>query len=589
MCGIFGIIGKINKENVNVEKSLSAINHRGPDDCGIYQDEKLALGFKRLSIIDLSLQGHQPMTNENSTVWIILNGEIYNYQELRKELSFKHKFISKTDTEVLIHGYEEWGIDKLLKKINGMFAFCLYDKNKQTAYLARDRIGEKPLYYYKNSNYLAFASEAKALFKLDNFVFKLDEEMLNLWMGFPYLPDNNKTIIKNINKIPPASYLEIDLKSNDAKIKSYWNIPNNNITIDFPEAVEKLEKLLIDSVTKRLTADVPVGILLSGGLDSSLITAIASKYSSKKIRTITISFQNSSIDECKYAKLTAKHCGVENINIHLAVKDIYSQFKKNIWLFDDLSTIDGGMFSTFLLSQKIGEMGIKVILTGEGADEVFGGYSWFQLSQYPFRLLPNKIKSQLYYYAIMRSLPNGNFFKYSNYLNKKLQEINDTFLKKIQHYEVFYSLPNHYCLKLDKGTSAASCEARNPYLDHRIIELACGIPDKFILNSNFVNFKASNEKFIIRKIAEKYLPKEITNRKKRGGMLPIYHLLENGLKQDKNLILNNHYLTNFFGRKYLEKLIMSQPNNRLFIWQKEWILWKCLIFSLWYDYYKQYK
>ncbi len=584
MCGIFGIIGKNRKENI--EKSLDAIKHRGPDDEGQYQDENILLGFRRLSIIDLSHQGHQPMSNENSTVWLIFNGEIYNFKELKNQLSSKHKWKSHTDTEVLIHGYEEWGIDKLLQKLNGMFAFCLYDKYKKTTYLTRDRIGKKPLYYYQNKKTLAFSSETKAFFKLSNFDFQIDRDMFRLWMGFPYLPENNRTIMHNVFKVPPASYLTVSIDG-QIQIKQYWQLPKKKFSIDFQTAQHSLEKLLIDAVTKRLIADVPVGILLSGGIDSSLITAIAAKYAKKKVKTINISFENSVINETPYAQIVAGHCQTDHINLSLKIDDVYGEFKSNIDIYDDLSTADSGLFSEFLLAKKIKETGIKVVLVGEGADEIFAGYSWFQLSQYPFKFLPNTAKAWLYYYAIMRSLPRKNFFHYSNYLDNKLKENDQSFLKKIQAYEIKYSLPNHYCMKVDKATSAASIEARAPYMDYRVVEFASQIPDEYLLNSNFYNPNEPNEKYILRKIAEKYLPKSITNRKKKGGMLPVYDFLNLGLKKDEKLILSNQYLTEFYGEKYLSQLINSQPLIKPLIWQREWILWKCLIFSLWYDHFSK--
>ncbi len=574
----------IGKKKININNAIKSIKHRGPDDVGEYHDINITLGFRRLSIIDLSPKGHQPMTNEDKTVWIIFNGEIYNYVELKKELITKHRFRSNTDTETLIHGYEQWGIEKLLKKVNGMFAFCLYDKKKNAVFLARDRIGKKPLYYYQSKNTLVFSSETKAFFKLPNFDFQIDQNMFKLWMGFPYLPDNEKTILKNIYKIPPASYMMIG-EDGRSTIKKYWKLSESSSPLNFSDAKSELEKLLIESVTKRLIADVPVGILLSGGVDSSLITALAAKYSESPVKTITISFKNSAIDETPYAKIVAKHCQTNHVNLSLRVADIYEEFRSNIWIYDDLSTTDSGLFSSYLLAKKIRGLGVKVILVGEGADEIFGGYSWFQLSQYPFKLLPDTIKSQLYYYAIMRKIPNKNFFKYSSYLYQKLQESKNSFFKKIQQYEINYSLPNHYCMKVDKGTMAASIEARAPYMDYRVVELASQLPDHYLLRSSFFNLKQINEKYILRRIAEKYLPKVIYERKKKGGMIPVYDLLHIGLKKDKELILNNNYLAEYYSKNYLSRLIDSRPSSPVYRWQREWILWKCLVFSLWYHYY----
>jgi len=582
MCGIFGLVG--DQHDQSIDKSVAAIKHRGPDDSGIYADDWIKLGFRRLSIIDLSAKGHQPMTNEDGNIWCIFNGEIYNYQDNRKILIDDHHFRSNSDTEILIHGYEQWGIDGLLNKINGMFAFCLYDKRKREVYLARDRIGKKPLYYYKNNDFFAFASEAKAFFPLTGFDFHLDEEMLDLWFGFPYLPVNDRTIIKNILKLPPATYLKINAEKK-LTFKKYWSLPTRSSRLSFEESQFKLETLLVDSVKRRLMADVPLGILLSGGIDSSLITAIAGQNSQKKLKTITISFKNTVIDDDKAANCVAKHCQTDHTNVFPDIKNIYRQFKDHIDIYDDLSTTDSGLFSEYLLAQEIRKLGIVVALVGEGADEIFGGYSWFQLSQFPFSFLPQRVNASLYYYALMRVLPNKKYLRYYDYLYRQLNEDKGSIFKKIQRFEILHSLPNHYCMKVDKGTMASAIEARAPYMDYRLVELAAKLPDRYLLNSGFYRPDRINEKYILRKIAEKYLPGEIAYKKKKGGMMPVYDVLNQGLRRDKRLIIDNPYLTEFFGRDFLIDLINSAPNLSVFKWQREWLLWKCLVFALWHNHY----
>ena len=579
MCGFFGVIGKFND---SIDKPLVSIKHRGPDDWGYYQTDDVRLGFRRLSIIDLSPKGHQPMSNSRKTVWLIFNGEIYNYLDLRQKLVSKYRFKSKSDTEVIIHGYEEWGIDGLIKRINGMFAFCVFDKDKNTVYLVRDRIGKKPLYYYENPGYLAFSSEVKAFFKLPDFKKEIDEEMLNLWMGFPYLPDNNKTILKKVYKVPPGSYLK--LKDNKKTVKRYWSLPEPDESMS-ERSENDLEKLLIDSVQRRLLADVPVGVLLSGGLDSSLIAALASAYSTKKINTVTISFPGSAVDEAKYAKKVVKHLGTNHLTLDLVVKDIYEEFHKKIGIYDDLSTSDSGLFSTYVLSKAIRKQGVRVVLVGEGADEIFGGYSWFGLSQIPFSFLPSQLNSIAYYYAIMRQLSLKSL-PYVSFLNKKLEESSGSFLKKMQRFEIVYSLPNHYCMKVDKGSMAASIEARAPYMDYRVVELARNLSQKNLLGQSFFSPNKSNEKFILRSIARKYLPSEIATRKKRGGMFPVYTFLKQGIKEERQLILKNMYLEPYFPKHFLSELMNSSPGLSVLRWYREWILWKTLLFSLWAKNYR---
>lgn len=586
MCGIFGVVGQnINKDDF--VKCVESIKHRGPDGKGFYFDKNIALGFRRLSILDLSADANQPMTSEKKDVWLIFNGEIYNFIELRNILKRKHQFISKTDSEILIHGYEEWGIEGLLKRIEGMFAFCIYDVKKKVCFLARDRIGEKPLYIFERRNQLSFSSEIKAFFKLDNFEFSLDENKLNVFWDYPYLPDNKKTIIRNVFKVSPGSYLKVEVNGNFKKKEYiYWDYDKVGVgKMDFEEGKDKLLELIEDSIKKRLTADVPVGVLLSGGLDSSLITAIAAKASPSKIKTINISFPGSVVDESNYAKKVAQFCGTDYLSLKLKPFDLYNQLKENIWIFDDPSTLDGGILSTYLMCQEIKKTGIKVLLTGEGADEVFGGYSWFNISRMAF--LPESIKTALYYYAIMRKYSGNKLFVSSKIMRIKMNEISDNYFKKIQRFEIKYSLPNNYCMKLDRASSAASMETRPPYLDYRIVELSKSFPVNYFLRFD-INRRRYFGKYILRLAAKDYLPEDIYFRKKKGGMLPVADILREGLRKDSGLILENNYLVSYFGKKELERLINRKSTFVPDVWEKEWLLWKFLVFSLWLLKYEEY-
>ncbi len=587
MCGIFGVIGEAMP--LEFKACLDTLRHRGPDDEGAYSDSHVSLGFRRLSIIDLSPRGHQPMTNEDESVVIVCNGEIYNYQELRKDLIKKYTFKSETDIEVLIHGYREWGLDGLLSRINGMFAFCLYDKKTKHSYLVRDRIGKKPLYYYPRANGVTFASEVKAFFPLKYFAFQVDLEMFEVFVGFPYLPNNTRTLIAGVDKVPPGHYVEcVDGKI--VRVVRYWQLPVNQLDISFSDAQIHLEELLTDAVEKRLVADVPVGILLSGGLDSSLITALASRVSKEQVQTITISFPGSGIDERQYAAQVAKHCNTKHLELSLCVDDMYAELEKNIGIYDDLSTVDGGLLSEFLLAQAIRKEGIKVVLVGEGADEIFGGYSWFQFAQYPFKLLPDRLNMMGYHYAVARTLSLRDTYHYARVMQKKTGGTSQDLFHQIQRHEIEYSLPNHYCMKVDKGTSAASVEARAPFMDYRIAEFAAQLPQEYFLKNKWFQPGQSNEKHILRMIAKQYLPPEIAGRKKKGGMLPIAQMLAAGLAKHGDLIEQNVILCNFFGKEYLQRLIRQQSRNVLVQHEREWVLWKCLLFVLWYGYYaKQYE
>lgn len=586
MCGIFGVISD---KKTTIDGCLKRLRHRGPDDRGIYCHNQVSLGFQRLKIIDLSVRGHQPMSNEKQNIWIIFNGEIYNFLALRKQLDKKYRFKSKTDTEVLLHGYEEWGIDGLLQRINGMYAFAVYDQAKNKVYLIRDRIGKKPLYYFQGKKIFAFSSEFKAFFGLNDFSFHINEDSFRLWMGFPYLMDNTNTLIRDVYKIPPGYYLTYDCGNNSLHLRKYWQLSyDESEKIDnFNEACGKLEPLLLNAVRTRLVADVPLGILLSGGLDSSLVTAMAAKLSNKKIKTINIAFNNSCIDESEYAQQVADYVGTEHIQLKLETKDYYDELRTKIAIYDDLSTVDSGLFSEYIIAKEVRKNGIKVVLTGEGADEIFAGYTWFQLAQPPLVLLPNIVKSFLYHYAIMRTTLNHYYWKYPLIMNKVLNNFEGDYLKKMQQIEITHSLPNHYCMKVDKGTAAASVEARCPYMDYKIAELALRFGKKLLIGSNRVDLSSGVEKYILRKIAEKYLPKTIFSRRKKGGMMPVYDMLRIGLARDQQMILNNNHLVSFFGKTDLRRLIKNPGGNVVQRWQFEWIGWKALLFTLWYNHFAQ--
>ena len=589
MCGICGILSK-NKDHQadgKIEAMMKTMKHRGPDDSGVYFDKKnnLGFGFNRLAIIDLSLKGHQPMTNEDKSIWVIFNGEIYNYEEIKTSLIDKHKFRSKTDTEVIVHGYEEWG-ERIFEKLQGMFGLAIWDEKKQKLLLARDRIGEKPLFYYYDNNQFIFASEFRSILKvLPKAQLEINQKSLELWSGFPYLPDNCETLVKNIHKIPPGFYLT--LKNKDITLKQYWRLKINEKIrqLDFSKACSQLENLLNDSVKKRLVADVPVGILLSGGLDSSVITALAKK-NKNSITTLTATFKDV-IDESYYAKIVGDHLKTRQLFLNVEPKNVIKNIEKIIWIFDDLSTADGGLITTYYLAKEIKERGIKVVLVGEGADELFGGYSWFGLGAKPFTALPEFLRTYMYYWVIMRSLNPKFYLKYPDILKSHLNESpSKSYFGKVNYNEIKYSLPNHYCMKIDKGTSAASIEARAPYLDYRVVEFVYNLQDNYKLKGGYFS-KDVNEKFILRKIGEKYLPESIFNRKKKGGMLPIDKLLDQGKEKITDYLLDKDGIAQkLFSRNSLENILKPQTFTPL-KWQREWIIWRMFLLSVWYK--KTYK
>ncbi len=591
MCGIVGIITRDKERNLtsHCHHMMDLIKHRGPDAIGFYINKKegVYIGHRRLSIIDLSPNATQPFYNEKKNICCVCNGEIYNFKELRSILEQRgHKFVSNSDSEVIVHGYEEWGIE-YIERLNGMFTFVIWDAEKKNLILARDRIGIKPLYYINKKDYFAFASEAKAFMGLkEMWSPEIDRESLNLLIGFQFIPNDN-TLLKDVKKILPGCFLIVE--GGSIRMKRYWKLRKNEILkkIEFSEAIERLEELLLDSVRLRLQADVRVGILLSGGLDSSLISALAKKVSSSGIYTYTVGY-NHPWDERKFALITSKHINSIHHSIQIDPFEVNNRIEELIWHFDDLSTLDGGIFSTYLISKKIKEFGVKVLLVGEGGDEVFGGYSWFGLSQLPFKLLPKYLRNIFYYYATNRLLFNRKAYDNFFYFNKIMDKIREKdVMRQVGFFEIVYQLPNSYLMKVDKATMANSLEARVPYLDHRVVEFSYSLPWQYKLQGHWFNMKKVNEKIIIRAIAQKYLPTEIAMRKKRGFSLPIPQVLKSNIDKIKDYLLSRGSLAlSLFSRKKIERLFdfktcLYVPIEK----EKEVLLWKLYLLEVWNNVY----
>ncbi|OGY41175.1 MAG: asparagine synthase (glutamine-hydrolyzing) [Candidatus Buchananbacteria bacterium RBG_13_36_9] len=596
MCGIFGFIDKSQQLSKNTLELMSQkLRHRGPDAQGTFinREKNVYLGHNRLSIIDLSANGNQPMSNENQNLWLVYNGEIYNYQEIRQYLMAKgHVFKSDSDTEVILHAYEEWGIS-CLEKFRGMFAFALWDNNAGKLILVRDRLGIKPLYYLDNNGVFAFASESKAFLTLKDNIWQpeINFDNLQFLLGFNFLPSNTETILQGIKKLAPGNYLI--LQNNQITIEPYWQLKKSRqlFNVKFADSLAEFERLLEESVRLRMRSDVPVGIMLSGGLDSSVIAALAQKNCPTKINTITASF-NHKQDESHYAQLVAQHIGSNHHTLKIDTQDVSDDLEKYIGYFDDLSSFDGGLITNIILTQKIRELGVIVLLLGEGADEVLGGYSWYGLSKFPFNLLPNKIRNLLYYYSISRNLSfNPKFYwKKLNNLIKDFADQDD--FDVICQLECLYQLPNHYLMKVDKGTMANATEARVPYLDHKFVEFAYNLPAKYKLRGSLYSFKKSNEKYILRQVAEKYLPPVICQRKKQGFLLPVSDVLKANLDKVHDYIFAADSLSRqLFPEKKLAKLFSktmiksSKPYLNAGEIEKELFLWKLWLLECWQKHY----
>lgn len=570
MCGIAGIFNyPLSGEASNahhLKRMLSVINHRGPDESGIYSGKKVGLGSVRLSIIDLST-GQQPMSDELGNYWIVYNGEVFNYPELRKDLEKKGVvFRTNSDTEVVLQMYSLYG-SGCLKYLNGQFAFCIYNKNKQELFLARDRVGIRPLFYWSHNQSFAFCSEIKGLFTLNQVERVLDPESLaQVFTFWTTLTPN--TPFKGIYELPPGHHMLV--KDGEIQIQRYWTmdfpISQNRNSISFPQKVEEFEDLLKDAVRIRLRADVPVGAYLSGGLDSSVTTALIHQIDPGILNTFSIGFKEKTFDETAFQLEVAKYFDTKHLSFECTSEDIANQFATTIW-HAEYPILRTSPTPMFLLSKMVRESNIKVVITGEGADEMLAGYNifkeakirrfWAKEQGSTFR---PKLLSKLYPYLPMMKESNNTALKM--FFGYKLMETHDPlyshllrwnntsrlrayfskeYTSQLQDFnplsKVYSSLPEDftnwselaqsqylesvifmsgYLLSSqgDRMSMGNSVEGRYPFLDYRLIEFSSQLPDRFKLN-------CLNEKFILKKMSTGRIPESIISRSKQAYRAPI--------------------------------------------------------------------
>lgn len=618
MCGICGFTGF--EDKLLLKRMIDAIKHRGPDDSGLYIDKNVCLGHKRLSIIDLS-GGHQPMHNEDESIWIVFNGEIYNYKELKKELESKHKFYTNSDTEVIIHLYEEREED-CVQLLNGMFAFAIWDSNKKILLLARDRIGIKPLYYTIIDDKLLFASEIKSIFQYQELKREINRQCLHDYLSLRYVPEP-KTIIKTVNKLPPGHFMIY--KNGDISIKKYWQLEMKPFDdINEVDCIKIFGELLKNSVERMLISDVPLGVYLSGGIDSGTIVGIMSKLKNESTKTFSIGYNMEGFeDELKSAERVANYFNTDH---HEFVIDFNPMeiLPKTIWHMDE-PIADPAALPVYLLS-KMAKKYVTVVLVGEGADECLAGYE-----QYKIMLLANKMKKIPVFIRskiipkLMEITPNIAFnkiFKYSSMLGDEGKkrainfissfgtvyedycEINFIFTEdeKEELYgncnkfenssrifkPHFYGKNNllnemlladnktfllHLLTKADKMTMAFGVEGRVPYLDNELVRFCSTLPQNLKLRGNI-------DKYILRKAAKKFVPEFVTKRKKRRFFVPIHHWLENIIKEDVENIFSRENIENrgYFDYHYIDKLLRNYEKSKLYYGRQ---LWNLLTLELW--------
>jgi asparagine synthase (glutamine-hydrolysing) len=582
MCGIFGLItDELNLENARL--SLETLKHRGPDQWGEFIDKGLYLGHRRLSILDLSENGRQPMINEEQDVVITVNGEIYNFMEIRNELKQKYNFRSESDSEVILHGYKQYGIDGLLERIDGMFAFCIYDKKKGKVYLVRDRVGIKPLFYGIINGTYIWASELKAIEKYFFGQIQKDNSAIYDYLTYSYIP-SPKTLYRNVFKLKPAHYLEIDLQNRTSNLINYWNTDTYlNINITITEAGEHLRFLIRKSVKEQLMSDVPLGFFLSGGIDSSIVVYEASKVNNNN-KTYTIGFEDPVHSEAVYARTIAGLCETQHKERRLSEEDAIQLLPEMLHWYDEPYG-DTSALPSFLVS-KFAREEVTVVLTGDGGDELFGGYLWYRnflkysnknkhlpvnklllnirnrhRYQIPGkisnRLLNFNLDKQSLYVKLLGGMLKEEKIRYNALLNigkdyddywcfkslgtKEKMGIKDLMLLDFETY-----LPDDILTKMDRVSMAVSLEVRVPLLSREIIEFTFSLPEEILLYQG-------NLKGLVRYAYKDLLPEDILNRKKRGFNIPVHkwdQIYNNTSLNMSEILLSKIYNFNSPGNPY---------------------------------------
>src|SRR3989344_454518 len=615
MCGIAGFVGKGNEEVIRA--MTNTLSHRGPDDENYYIDGETHFGFRRLSIIDV-VSGRQPISNEDGTVVVMFNGEIYNYQALQKEVqALGHHLKTKSDTEVIAHLYEEVG-EKVFEKLQGMFAIALWDKKKRQLLLARDRLGKKPLYYSLRNGTLIFGSEPKALLKYPDFKRSINQDALSLYLGYEFVP-TPYSIYENIHKLEEGSFLRFANGSYD--IKRYWDITlEDKLEKTLQENIKKLDTLLGDAVASRLVSDVPLGVYLSGGLDSSTIAWYAQKASKRPINTFSIAFDEKSYDESAYARMVAGHIGSYHHEERLTITRALDMVEKSASFFDE-PLADASLLPTMLLAQ-FSRKHVTVALGGDGGDELFLGYPNFRAHklQNIYRRFPSILGKNIIPWLVSRLPSSDDYFSFPFKAKRFLRGQNEEpliqdlfwrgsfspdekralllhplakdlslelirerlsgiysndFFQKLSYLYLKQYLMDDVMVKVDRASMAFSQEVRAPFLDSRVVEFAANLPTSFKLHN-------SEEKYILKKLMAGRLPAGIINRPKKGFGVPVSAWLRKELRP---------LCEEFFSKSYLEKQGIFQPKivehlyrghlKRRADHRKE--LWTLLTFQLWYN------
>ena len=523
MCGICGL--SWHDSNL-IKKMGEKIKHRGPEQEGFFIDDDVSLCCERLKVLDLSENAKQPQHNEDYSIWVVLNGEIYNFRELKKSLENNHKFYTNSDTEVIVHAYEEYGED-CLSKLNGMFSFAIWDSKKKKLFLARDRMGVKPLFYCFVNNQLLFSSEIKSLLQFDDVKRELNYEALSQFTTYAYTVDG-QTLFKNINELLPGHKLIYFSDTKKFTISQYWNLSLHQHNDSEDVILAKLEKLFEQSVKLRLESDAPIGALLSGGLDSSIMVAMLSKISDEPVKTFTTGFGHK-LDEFDEARIVADYYNTDHKEITLSYDDLTNSLPSILWHME-FPFGRPSILSNFLVAKEVKKY-VTVAYTGEGSDELFGGYNRYlnysknnsalsidEINNLPSGFFTNSIeKNQIFSSKVLSSFPET--VKPNNIFNE-LIESNKNFdlLNQVLLFELKTEIPGAQTWRIDRTGSAHALELREPFLDYHLIEYCSSIPAHYKIRHN----GGINKKYILQKLARKYLPDKIANRKKFPWGIPYY-------------------------------------------------------------------
>lgn len=612
MCGICGYLSRQAIEDKKLQEMNDTMTHRGPDDAGIWQETStlrtVGLAQRRLSILDLSELGHQPMFSRDKRIVVVYNGEIYNYQQLRKELEREgFHFASNCDTEVLIAAYQYWGCE-CFRHFNGMFAAAILDKNTESLVLVRDRMGKKPLYYYQKDDTFVFGSELKPIMKYPGFKRNIRKDMVAKLLCSKYI-EAPFSIFENTYKMIPGTYLIY--QNGKTEVHTYWDacekkeVGLRSLETDYVEASNQLDSLLQDAVGSRLIADVPVGTFLSGGIDSTLVTAIASKVSEKPVNSFSIGFYDKERNEAVYAAEIAKHIGTKHKELYIGEKKILELLQGLPYYYDEPFS-DSSQLPTMMVSKMASE-DITVALSGDGGDELFCGYKMYDWTHIAQRA--DFIGNILYHFPYMKKLkqkfpPELRAFINNRNEGYKTQLFVDVMIEEAAHllgmsdFQIKYDyekhlqyvdwrerrmlldmmtyLPDEVLAKTDRASMRYSLEVRCPLLDYRIVEWSLGIPQ---------NFKCAgrDKKHILKDVTYRYVPRELLDRPKKGFGVPLRKWLRTVLKKEVARYADSRILKkqDIFQAEAVQELIIKQEKSDKIIYSS--MLWSFYVFQLWYQ------